>query len=52
MIIASGFGPGGPGFIPDGVKDTLTACVVRALKIHDSEFTAVDWQLTMGCLWR
>ena len=47
--MASGFGPEGPGSIPDGSKDPLSACGVRARKIRDSESPVVGRkQFTIG----
>ena len=37
MVNSSGFGPEGPGLIPDAAKDPPSACGVCARKIRGSE---------------
>ena len=49
--MAGGFGPEGPGSIPDTSKDPPSACGARARKIHGSR----GWSLAVYhrcCLWK
>ena len=42
VVMASGFGPEGPGLTPDAAKDPPSACGVRARKIYGSESPLVS----------